>query len=113
MPPLLKELGLWQDKRRGPGNRYTPPPATTPRRLHRLSQSPAGRLPRPAGPNLPGLVIPENIVAIRRPPMPAAVADGTEAAEAWIWNSHGARAAGWICGSPLFRDGAAGCLEVG
>jgi len=28
-------------------------------------------LPRPAWPNLPGLVIPENIVAIRRPPMPA------------------------------------------
>src|SRR5689334_6349781 len=45
--------------------------------------------------------------------MPAAVADGTEAAKAWIWNSHGARAAGWTCGSLLFRDGAAGCLEVG
>jgi len=28
-------------------------------------------LSRPAWPNLPGLVIPENTVAIRRPPMPA------------------------------------------
>ena len=25
----------------------------------------------------------------------------------WAW------AMGWKCGSPLFRDGAAGCLEVG
>jgi len=44
--------------------------------MHRLSQSPGGRLPRPAWPNLPGLVIPENIVAIRRPPMPAPRACG-------------------------------------
>ena len=41
------------------------------------------------------------------------IADRTEAAKAWIWNSNGAWATGWICGSPLFRDGAAGCLEVG
>jgi hypothetical protein len=48
-------------KRRGPGNRYTSlsHPAA-PRRLHRLSQSPAGCLSRPACPNLPGLVIPEH-----------------------------------------------------
>jgi hypothetical protein len=26
---------------------------------------------------------------------------------------NGAGAMGWICGSPLFRDAAAGCLEVG
>jgi hypothetical protein len=41
------------------------------------------------------------------------IADRTEAAKAWIWNGNGAWAAGWICGSPLFGDGAAGCLEVG
>ena len=40
-------------------------------------------------------------------------ANRTEAAKAWIWNSDGAWAAGWICRSPLFRDAAAGCLEVG
>ena len=26
MPPLLDKLGLWQDKRQGPDNCYTPPP---------------------------------------------------------------------------------------
>ena len=41
------------------------------------------------------------------------IADRTEAAETWIRNTNGAWAMGWICGSPLFRDGAAGCLEVG
>ena len=67
MPPLVEKLRPCQDKRRGPGNCYTPPqpnPAA-PRRPHRLSQSPAGYLSRPARPNLPGLVIPENTVAVR------------------------------------------------
>src|SRR6185437_14052982 len=40
-------------------------------------------------------------------------ADSCPRAKAWIWTSNGAWAAGWTCGSPRFRDGAAGCLEVG
>jgi hypothetical protein len=66
MPPLLDKLGLCQDKRRGPGNCYTPPPSDSAQALHRLSQSPARRLSRPAWPNLPGLVIPETVAPVPR-----------------------------------------------
>jgi hypothetical protein len=40
------------------------------------------------------------------------IANRTEAAKAWIWNSNvRGRWAGYV--GRLFRDGAAGCLEVG
>jgi hypothetical protein len=40
------------------------------------------------------------------------IANRTEAAKAWIWNSNG-RGDGLDMWVALFRDGAAGCLEVG
>ena len=103
-----------------PGDRVTVTPslpATTPRRLHRLSQRPAGRLPQPAGPKLPGLVIPENIVGIRRPPMPAPRACGGHEQDRGgeRVDPEQRRGAGDGPDMPvaLFREAAAGCLEVG
>ena len=40
MPPLLDKLGLWQDKRQGPDNCYTPPPSDS-------AQAPASPEPEP------------------------------------------------------------------
>jgi hypothetical protein len=72
MPPLVDNVGPYQDKRRGPGNRYTQPQPHTaaPRRPRRLSQGPAGCLRRPAWPDLSGLVLPGNITLSARSAMP-------------------------------------------